>query len=78
MAQTECIVCVIDNTLDSIIDSVKYAMIKSIDMRKPDLKVSDQVRHKPGSVTTCICGFIKEGDFTNYVAKTRPGADQLL
>ena len=32
---------------------MKYAMVLSIDKRKPYLKVSDQVRHKPGSVTTC-------------------------
>ena len=54
MAQTECNVRVLgQNKFDSSIDSVKYAMILSIDKRKPDPMVSDQVRHKHGSATTC-------------------------
>ena len=54
VAQTECIVRVLgQNKFDSNIDSVKYAMILSIDKRKPDPMISDQVRHKPGSATTC-------------------------
>ena len=54
MAQTECIVRVLGkNKFDSSIDSVKYAMILSTDKRKTDPMISDQVRHKPGSATTC-------------------------
>ena len=75
VAQTECFVRVLEqNKFDSSIDSVKYAMILSIDKRKPDLKVSDQVRHKPGSATTCgwrLQFVLQESDFTNCVAKKK-------
>ena len=70
MAQTECNVRVLgQNKFDSSIDSVKYAMILSIDKRKPDPMVSDQVRHKHGSATTC-------GKFYKLFSENK-GTDQM-